>query len=465
MVFVRPESGTAAFGGNFPSAAFNIINNAIPKCIDKTGETAALGGGVSGEIEWLNGSTLKLDAGSTLIIGGSVDINLIVGSGSSITFQNGGLLQMNANAVFNVDCPINMSTNGSLVAESGSLVDLQSGSQINMNGKVETGITFAGGFAPTISQTGNPTSGSTFTISSQNATLIGGDLVLSSGSGVDNGNIHLQVAGSNVISTSSGEIIVGAPIQFNNPITLNTTILSPIVFDSSINDANITQVQKVGTGNAASLSIYPQNANIHGNGGNVFIFSGAGGSSSGANGSITLSTTLILPTSLSISDSGGVVQTVGINNFNLVQGNYTYSGAGTQTVYDWNQFGNGTLNTQQMVYQSWGMVYSTTNATGHTVETFSIPTDTSGALKVWWSAKNTSTFESATNQTFATYTNTAGSVTVAYGNVFTNNLDTGASLSGIQCLINASGGNLLIIIQGAASTNLDWQLFAEIQKN
>ena len=91
MTFGPIKSGGWAVGDELKSTEMNSVNNDIQNAIDKTGETAASGGGVSGEVDFLNGSVLQLQTGSQLQIqGGSSAASLA--SGSTLTVGDGATL-------------------------------------------------------------------------------------------------------------------------------------------------------------------------------------------------------------------------------------------------------------------------------------------------------------------------------------------------------------------------------------
>jgi hypothetical protein len=79
MTFSKPITGTFAFEGIIPSAAMNIINNAIPNALDKTGDntTTSPTGGISGRIDVLNGGSILGQLGSQIGVetGGLLFVN------------------------------------------------------------------------------------------------------------------------------------------------------------------------------------------------------------------------------------------------------------------------------------------------------------------------------------------------------------------------------------------------------
>jgi len=76
------------------SAQMNAVNAALQTAVDKTGETSAAGGGISGEIDFLNASSAVFQSGSTLDVASGAEFLLEAGSNAVIhtqIFFQGGL--------------------------------------------------------------------------------------------------------------------------------------------------------------------------------------------------------------------------------------------------------------------------------------------------------------------------------------------------------------------------------------
>jgi hypothetical protein len=98
MTFHKPYTGIFAYQGTIPSQSMNYINDNFPSILDKTGDNATNGGGISGRIDVLSGGEIKIASGGTLdvssggtfTINSGVSTNLTISSGSSFTVASGG---------------------------------------------------------------------------------------------------------------------------------------------------------------------------------------------------------------------------------------------------------------------------------------------------------------------------------------------------------------------------------------
>src|ERR1017187_3276772 len=98
MTFSKPFAGLFAYKGIIPSSAMNTINNAIPNALDKTGDSAAGGGGISGEVDILGGGSIQTNGAGIIQIntgGGLINNGVIKGTGifqflptSAVQFQS-----------------------------------------------------------------------------------------------------------------------------------------------------------------------------------------------------------------------------------------------------------------------------------------------------------------------------------------------------------------------------------------
>ena len=86
MTFSKPFSGTFAYKGIIPSTAMNAINDDLPNALDKTGDNAGNGGGISGLIDVLSGGELRFQSGGnlTFVAGSIVDGNFVWDSALSM---------------------------------------------------------------------------------------------------------------------------------------------------------------------------------------------------------------------------------------------------------------------------------------------------------------------------------------------------------------------------------------------
>jgi len=153
MTFASPLTGTIAYKGIIPSSMLNAINADIPKCLDKTGDNASNGGGISGLIDVLSGGSIAFDLSSNLDIYGTATLHgapaaLYVGSGvasSSINFINGSYLNLiNTSAItlsnsasmtlYPGSSAINLQSGTSLQLQTGSSILAASGTTATFNG-------------------------------------------------------------------------------------------------------------------------------------------------------------------------------------------------------------------------------------------------------------------------------------------------------------------------------------------
>jgi gp9/10-like protein len=85
MVFGRVKPNNWQINEKLTSSQMNQIDTNVSSSIDKTGETSAGGGGVTGEIDFKSGSELIFQSGSVVS----------TASGSGFTFQSGSSLTQN----------------------------------------------------------------------------------------------------------------------------------------------------------------------------------------------------------------------------------------------------------------------------------------------------------------------------------------------------------------------------------
>lgn len=218
MVFSKPSTITNAVGAysykrGVSSNTENYIDNNFPKALDKTGEVATSGGGVTGEIDWKSGSSIKMLAGSSLILGSEIviqsggDINVLSGGkiifqtgstiegiitfpGSSQTFFDGygyvsgaaGFFGVGNLGTFQLDVGATSNVFSEFDFQSGSVLKFNNGSHISGNM-----IWLNSANAPIISQAGTSSgAGKDFSINAQGTSAssqIGGNILLTSGNG------------------------------------------------------------------------------------------------------------------------------------------------------------------------------------------------------------------------------------------------------------------------------------------
>lgn len=112
MVFTKPNPSGWIFQDELTSTQMNLINNDLPNAIDKTNETTASGGGVSGEIDFKSGSSIVLKSGSSQTVS------------SGATFTNAGNFVNSGTGI----------NSGNFTNSPGALMLLQSGSSLVIDG-------------------------------------------------------------------------------------------------------------------------------------------------------------------------------------------------------------------------------------------------------------------------------------------------------------------------------------------
>lgn len=153
MVFAKPYAGIFAYEGIIPSTFCNNVNNDIANSVDKTGETAALGGGITGEIEVLSGGILEFLPGGLLSLLGEMNVTStgsvnFGGDGSSVTLNMQGSSSINIGAdgllaALNVSGPhgaINMLTGSAIILNGAAVLAATVGSKILLGGTTPTQV-------------------------------------------------------------------------------------------------------------------------------------------------------------------------------------------------------------------------------------------------------------------------------------------------------------------------------------
>lgn len=227
MVFSSPYSGTFSYKGILPSAFANNVNTDIPKAIDKTNETQASGGGISGEIDVLSGGSIVFLSGSTLVLNSGFLIN------GNLTFISSLATPELTQASPGTDVAPGTLTIQAAAAHTGAVTNIQ-----------------------------------------------GGGLTLKTGAGYSAGppgNLLLQVGSSNVLNaTSTGTTLYGAGVS---AIVINGSTIgvnqSP-VFNSALSAPSITQTS-VSSGNGQNMTIQAQSSTaVSSFGGYLKLAAGAG---------------------------------------------------------------------------------------------------------------------------------------------------------------------------------------------
>jgi hypothetical protein len=240
MTFLKPYSGTFAYKGILPSAAMNIINDAIPLALDKTGDWSGIGGGVIGAIEWLSGSELILDSGSTLTLSGTLLSNL--------TFDS--------------------SLTSPTILQATRATDVAPGNMLITSGDAyPSAVTHVNGGNLTIG-TGNKATGSGQA----------GDLFLVMG----NGGSTTPVLSANALTTT----LVGNNATVLTIGSAGFTANMPLMFAASTAAPGVT-INSTTSGSGTNLVLSAQTTSASGyNGGNIVMSSGNG--PAGAVGNIQL---------------------------------------------------------------------------------------------------------------------------------------------------------------------------------
>lgn len=366
MTIQKPYSGVFAYEGIIPSQVMNNINNDLANVLDKTGETAAEGGGVSGEIEFLSGSSLVLDSGSTLVLNSGFLVNgnieFISSDMSPKLFQQtpstdispGNITIQAANAYSSA---LVNTSGGSLTIETGNgvgsgtlgqlslyvgngadgyavlvaaqqLTELFGGqSTPNMvlaNGTIipEVSIVFGSAVSsPTISQSNTSGLATSLTVRAQQTTdsgQTGGSLILSSGIGPgSNGNVNIQSGGTNNIVVEPTTILI-FPVSSTVSLQINPWVgsvntqwgintLSPFLCNTSASGSNAT-FGTIAIPNSTTMTVkinwVRRNSTGGGTGwGNEAILI----ANTNSSGSVTVNTLTTLVSSGGAFDAGSVI--------------------------------------------------------------------------------------------------------------------------------------------------------------
>lgn len=161
---VTSATGAYAYKSGVSSTATNYIDNTFPNLLDKTGDYAGIGGGVTGEIEFLSGSSLVFDTGAVLQFTGSSV--LAFGSTSELIFNNSSILEMNDTSNLIVGSSASLLCGGTLNITSGGTFHLKSTGTMHIeSGATQTvdsggNITFSAGSTATVSGSANINFGS-----------------------------------------------------------------------------------------------------------------------------------------------------------------------------------------------------------------------------------------------------------------------------------------------------------------
>ncbi len=108
MTFQRINPGSWIFQDELTSPQMNALDIDHANAVDKTGETAAMGGGVSGQIELLSTGSIVLDSGAFIVAdkGSSVSIqsgaNLTCNGGSTLWAVNGSTTLLDGYTQFGI---------------------------------------------------------------------------------------------------------------------------------------------------------------------------------------------------------------------------------------------------------------------------------------------------------------------------------------------------------------------------
>jgi hypothetical protein len=184
MTFVKPYLGTFIYEGIIPSAVMNNINNDWPNALDKTGDNAGNGGGITGEIDILSGGSINMETFSNLNVNSGGNLNII--SGGQVTVAAGGsaLIAGYANVTGTLQTfgvgEIGITSGGHFDGYSGSTVNFHSGSVTTQAG-AET--VASGGSITVVTGGAIDITGGTITTSSTGTieTGVAGSLILGGG--------------------------------------------------------------------------------------------------------------------------------------------------------------------------------------------------------------------------------------------------------------------------------------------
>jgi len=188
MTFSKPYPGTFAYEGTIPSQAMNYINDNFTHILDKTGDNATNGGGISGRVDVLSGANLQIQSGGVITLnGGTINYSsgtLVFNGSSAIAFNDtsGFTFNGSGNAIFGSSASLLMA--GTLNITSGATLGINSGGTMHVKSgataTVDNGghLAIAGGGEIAVASGGqvNLNAGSFLNLTSQ-TTVITGSLV------------------------------------------------------------------------------------------------------------------------------------------------------------------------------------------------------------------------------------------------------------------------------------------------
>lgn len=222
---VTSATGAYSYKSGVSSNSFNYIDNTFPNLLDKTGDNATNGGGISGRIDLLAGSSLLLVNGASITLNGG---DLVFNNTSGINFNN------SSTVVFGDTSSILMGSSTSLIT-SGTL-NIASGGTLGINGGATMHVK----------------SGATEYVDS------GGNLEVSSGGALKiDAGANLNVASGGNINIASGGYLTAtnATTTFNGNLVILT---GGVTVDTSGTGNFVT----VGSGNTLTVAGTQRNASF-----------------------------------------------------------------------------------------------------------------------------------------------------------------------------------------------------------
>ena len=410
MTFSRIKSVGWQVNEKVTSAQLNQLDLDHSRSVDKTGDNVSTGGGVTGEIDWLTGSVLKL-----------IDGYMSLTSSSSLNFDNSSQIVSNV--------PFTATLTNPTIFQNAQVSDVAAG---NLNVHAADAYPSASFYRA------------------------GGNLILSSGNAVAggvNGSVYLQVghdgAAQQVFAANSSETVISGGGIYSIVCTNSLLQLaSPIQFNAGF-VPSIGQAQ-VSSGNGSNLPISAQGTTAtSGIGGDLILNGGEAINGYPGNVKIDVDTH---------SDAFGSIQ------FQQDGTTHTYASKYTTQWYPVGSTGQsllispwiGTVNTQNAAYQVEKFLLHSTAGGSNTIFTsVTIPNNCTAKFTFDWCVKSTagSTSNGGNFTTFFASANGSGSVSYEAGFY---NINTAAWDANSYFTVSVSTNTINFLIIPPAGSALDW---------
>lgn len=374
----------------------------------------------------------------------AINSTLAIQTGVAINILSGGILEAKSGSTITLDSGSYLNASGDVAFLSGGLLDLQSGSSINMNGVVNTPITFASSLsAANITQTG--TSGHNLEIAAQNGVGLGGALVLASGTGSTAGDIYFNTGGYQAL------VISPTVATLNTNFDLTGVMVDTLTFTNSLLSPNIAQ--------GSPTSDIPPSA---------FTIQAAAAYSAATSHQTGAALNLNGGTPVGGGLYGAVLMNCGSNTVKLGTLDLQLTGSQGLRCPGFLPWSGAGASQSQDHYVLHFVASTTTGTTSSLIYTTNVPNGTIFFARFDWIKKETSTIaDSGGGTQYFLCTAASGSISVVSANTGSNLSVAMTFGTGIVADINlsTSGNTLNIYVVGNGSHNYDWQVVIHAQFN